>query len=213
MQITIVYDNEVLKAGLLADWGFSCLVEPEGGERILFDTGAKSSILFHNLAKLDLDPGTISKIFISHGHWDHLGGLAGLLKLNRDVKIYLPHSCSIPAGATQAISIQESCEIQENLFSTGELQGIEQSLVVKTREGVVVICGCSHPGVRTILAAASQYGKVIALIGGLHGFKEFDLLEDLKLICPCHCTQYKSAIKQLYPKTCVRGGAGLLVTI
>ena len=213
MKITIVYDNEVPKTGLMADWGFSCLVEVEGAGKILFDTGAKGSILLHNLAKLDIDPRTIPEVFISHGHWDHLGGLADLLRLNRAIKVYLPHSCSKPTGAAQVVSIQESCQIQENLYSTGELQGGEQSLVVKTGKKSVVICGCSHPGVGTILDAASQYGKVQALIGGLHGFKEFELLEDLKLICPCHCTQNKSAIKQRYLDTCIDGGVGRLVTI
>jgi 7,8-dihydropterin-6-yl-methyl-4-(beta-D-ribofuranosyl)aminobenzene 5'-phosphate synthase len=213
MKATIVYDNEVLKAGLKADWGFSCLVETADGGKILFDTGAKGSILLHNLERLDLDPRTIPEIFISHGHWDHLGGLADLLKLNRDIKVYLPHSCATPPGAAHVVSVKESCQIQENLFSTGELQGIEQSLVIKTGKGLAVICGCSHPGVGAILEAASQYGQVAALIGGFHGFKEFDRLENLKLICPCHCTQYKSAIKQLYPQTCVIGGAGLLLTI
>jgi 7,8-dihydropterin-6-yl-methyl-4-(beta-D-ribofuranosyl)aminobenzene 5'-phosphate synthase len=213
MKITIVYDNETLKPELMADWGFSCLVELEDGGRILFDTGAKGSILFHNLERLGLDPRTIPEVFISHGHWDHVGGLADLLKLNRDLKVYLPHSCSKPPGAAQVVSVQESCQIKQNLFSTGELKGVEQSLVVQTGEGLVVICGCSHPGVGTILEAASQYGQVQALIGGLHGFKEFDLLEDLKLICACHCTQYKATIRQLYPQTSIVGGAGRLVTI
>jgi 7,8-dihydropterin-6-yl-methyl-4-(beta-D-ribofuranosyl)aminobenzene 5'-phosphate synthase len=213
MKITIVYDNDVLKAGLKADWGFSCLVETEDAGRILFDTGAKGSILFHNLERLALDPRSIPEVFISHGHWDHLGGLANLLRLNREIKVYLPHSCSKPSGAAQVVSIQESCQIKDNLYSTGELQGVEQSLMVKTSEGLVVICGCSHPGVGTILEAAAQYGRIKALIGGLHGFKEFDLLKDLKLVCPCHCTQYKAAIRLLYPQTCVAGGAGWLMTI
>ena len=48
--------------------------------------------------------------------------------------------------------------------------------------------GCSHSGVGNILKAASQFGKPYALIGGLHGFSDFDLVKDLTLICPTHCT-------------------------
>jgi 7,8-dihydropterin-6-yl-methyl-4-(beta-D-ribofuranosyl)aminobenzene 5'-phosphate synthase len=212
MQVTLVYDNEVWQEGLQADWGFACLVQ-EGDRKILFDTGAQSSILLHNLEKLNLDPQTIPEVFISHGHWDHIGGLADLLKLNPALKVYLPHSCRVPPGAAQVVRIQDPYQLQENIFSTGELQGNEQSLVVQTGGGLVVICGCSHPGVGTILQAASMHGKVRALIGGLHGFKEFDLLADLKLVCPCHCTQYRAAIMQLYPETAVPGGAGKVLVI
>jgi len=72
----------------------------------------------------------------------------------------------------------------------------------------VVVCGCSHPGVGNILKAASQFGPVSALVGGLHGFQEFDLLAGLNLVCPCHCTQHKLEIMTRYPKTAVSGGAG-----
>jgi 7,8-dihydropterin-6-yl-methyl-4-(beta-D-ribofuranosyl)aminobenzene 5'-phosphate synthase len=212
MQVTLVYDNEVWQEGLEADWGFACLVQ-EGDRRMLFDTGAQGAILLHNLEKLNLDPGTIPEVFISHRHWDHIGGLADLLKLNPAIKVYLPHSCPVPPGATQVVRIQDPYPLQDNIFSTGELPGKEQSLVVQTGGELVVICGCSHPGVGTILQAASRYGKVRALIGGLHGFKEFDLLGDLKLVCPCHCTQYRATIMQLYPETAVPGGAGKVLVI
>ena len=213
MKITIVYDNEVFKEDLKADWGFSCLIEIENGQRILFDTGASGSILFHNLAKLNLDPLTIPEIFISHAHWDHTGGLSDLLKLNRKVKVYLPNSCPKPPGAGKVVSITGPVQIHENVFSTGELEGIEQSLVLKIGDSLVVVTGCSHPGVKTILQAASSFGKVDALIGGLHGFREFDLLRDLKLVCPCHCTQFKSEIRRLYPEKCLDCGAGKVLEI
>ena len=208
MKITIIYDNEVLKEGLKADWGFSCLVEGESGERILFDTGASGSILRHNLKKLHIDPTTIQEIFISHGHWDHTGGLSDLLKYNNAVKVYIPHSCPKPVDAAEVIHIKEPLQIHEGIFSTGELKSIEQSLVVKAKEGFVLINGCSHPGLKAILHAASHFGKISALIGGLHGFNELDLLGDLKLICPCHCTQLKSEIKRFYPEKCLDCGAG-----
>jgi 7,8-dihydropterin-6-yl-methyl-4-(beta-D-ribofuranosyl)aminobenzene 5'-phosphate synthase len=72
MKVTIVYDNETWQPGLEADWGFSCLVEEEG-RRWLFDTGAKGAVLLANMQKLGIDPQTITAIFISHAHWDHLG--------------------------------------------------------------------------------------------------------------------------------------------
>ena len=211
MKISIIYDNEAFREDLKGDWGFSCLVEVYD-RRILFDTGAKSSILFENMKKLNIEPKAMDEIFISHGHWDHTGGLTDFLKIN-PVKVYLPLSCQKTYGASEAVKIKESIEIHENIFSTGELENIEQSLVVKTQKGLVVIVGCSHPGVKNILKAASQWGEVYALIGGLHGFKDFDLLKDLELVCATHCTKFKSEIKSLYPKKYIRGGAGKIIEI
>jgi 7,8-dihydropterin-6-yl-methyl-4-(beta-D-ribofuranosyl)aminobenzene 5'-phosphate synthase len=207
MKVSIIYDNETWQPGLEAAWGFSCLVEMDG-RRLLFDTGGDGPILLKNMEALNLDPRSISEIFISHGHLDHMGGLADLLRLKRNIRVYLPRSCSKPLEAREVIQVQDHIEISENLFSTGELPGAEQSLVVKTEKGLAVICGCSHPGVGTILKAASRFGQVAALIGGFHGFQEYELLADLALICPCHCTRHKAEIFRRYPETAVRGGAG-----
>ena len=49
MKITIIYDNDVWKEGLKADWGFSCLVEIKNTPKILFDTRANGSILLSNM--------------------------------------------------------------------------------------------------------------------------------------------------------------------
>lgn len=208
MKITLIYDNEVYLEGLRADWGFSCLVEAEKAPRILFDTGADGATLLFNMEKLNIDPRSIDEVFISHAHWDHTGGLANFLKVNKRAKLYLPSSFAKSYGAAEAVTVSQPVQIHEDVFSTGELNGIEQSLVVNTAKGLAVIAGCSHPGVSAILAAASRWGTVYALIGGLHGFREFDLLQDLELICPCHCTQFKSGIEKLYREKYNSGGAG-----
>ncbi len=214
MKVTIIYDNTVYKKGLLSDWGFSCLVEVKNTPKILFDTGAKGSILLHNMEKLNIEPKDIDEIFISHSHWDHIGGLSDFLKKNKNVKIYAPSSCNISKEKeVKVISVKEPLKIHENIFSTGELKGIEQSMAVKTDKGIVVIAGCSHPGIKNILTASSNYGKIYALIGGLHGFNEFDLLKNLKLVCACHCTQFQSEIKLRYPEKYVSGGAGRVIKI
>ena len=76
-----------------------------------------------------------------------------------------------------------------------------------------MIAGCSHSGVGNILNAASKFGNVYALIGGLHGFREFGLLKDLDLVCATHCTQFKSEIKKLYPEKYIEGGAGKVIVV
>ena len=210
LTITIIYDNEAWNQGLQADWGFSCLVQAYG-RKILFDTGARGDILFANMKKLHIDPGEIDEVFISHGHWDHVGGLADFLKIN-PVKVFIPASLTGLKGAP-LIRISEPLLIHNNIFSTGELVNEEQSLVIKAEEDIVVIAGCSHPGVKQILLAASQFGRVGTLIGGLHGFNDFDLIGNLDRICPTHCTRYKSEIASRYPEKYIPGGAGQVIEV
>ena len=209
MKITIIYDNDALKEGLHADWGFACFIEVNG-RRILFDTGANGTILLDNMKKLNIDPQTVDEIFISHDHSDHTGGLSDFLKIN-PTKVYIPASCHQPQGAKEIIKVKESLKIHEGIFSTGELKNIEQSLVITTEKGVVVIVGCSHSGVESILKTAAQFGNPIALIGGLHGFSNLDVVKDLDLICATHCTQQKTKIMLRYPDTFIYGGAGKVI--
>ncbi len=212
MKVTIVYDNTVYQRGLKSDWGFSCLVEVEKTPRILFDTGTNGSILLSNMQKLNIDPTSIDEVFISHPHFDHIGGLSDFLQVNREVKIYIPTSCPKPSGAKEVVSIGQPLQIHENISSTGELDGIEQSMAVKMDKGIVMVVGCSHPKMEHILQAASQFGKVYGIIGGLHGNRP-ESLKDLDLICATHCTQYKSEIKSLYPEKYIEGGAGRVIEI
>lgn len=213
MKITLIYDNEAYKEGLQADWGFSCLVEIENTPKILFDTGTNGSILLSNMNKLNIDPASIEDVVISHAHFDHVGGLAAFLNVNPDVKVYVPASLVRGRSEKGVISVSGPLKIHENVFSTGELNHMEQSMAVKTDDGIVLIAGCSHPGMAQILAATSQFGKVYAIVGGLHGFSEYDLFKDLKLICPVHCTQHKREIRSIYPDQYVEGGAGQVIVI
>jgi len=65
---------------------------------------------------------------------------------------------------------------------------------------------CSHPRMHIILTTASQFDTIYAIIGGLHGFRDFVLSKDLALICPTHCTQHKTKLKRLYLEKCLEGG-------
>jgi len=212
VKITILYDNTVFKSGLKSDWGFSCFVDTHN-RSILFDTGSDGSILLENMKKLDIDPSSIDEVFISHPHFDHVGGLSAFLNENNNVKIYVPISLRGIRNAKEIINVDEPVKLHENIFSTGELDHIEQSMAVKTDKGLILVVGCSHPKMENILKAASRFGKVYAIIGGLHGFNEFQLFEDLGVICPTHCTQHIAEIKSLYPEKYIEGGAGKIIEI
>jgi len=211
MKITILYDNESTQEDLIADWGFACLIEVYG-RKILFDTGASLEILLKNIKTLQIDVESIDEIFISHHHWDHMGGLPDLLSVH-PFTVYLPPSCTVEQNHSKLIHLALPSCIHPNIFSTGELQNIEQSLIIKTEKGLVIIVGCAHSKVENILKTASTFGEPMALIGGLHDFNKFDLLDDLKLICPTHCSEHKAEIKNLYPKKFLSGGVGKIIQV
>jgi len=213
MKITIVYDNCLAKAGLKKGWGFSALIEAANTPLILFDTGNEGAALLDNMKQLGIDPTQIGRIVISHAHGDHTGGLADILEVNSHARIYLPASISVRNTGRDVVAVSQPVNISETVVSTGELKGIEQSLAIKTDKGIVVVTGCSHPGVGEILDVASRYGTVYGIIGGFHGFSNFKRLNGLSLICPCHCTQHTSEIEAMFPEQYVACGAGLTLEI
>lgn len=212
MKVTIIYDNTTSREDLQSDWGFSALIEVGNIPKILFDTGTDGRILLSNMEKLEIDPAPIEEVFISHSHFDHTGGLSEFLKVNQKAKFYVPPSFSGPNNR-EVIPLTKARKIHENVFSTGELDGIEQSMGIIIDKGIVLIVGCSHPYMGHILDAARKFGKIYGIIGGLHGFSEFELFKDLDLICPTHCTQHKAELKRLYPQKYIEGGAGEIIEI
>ena len=72
MKITIISDNYVDGACLVAEHGFSCLIE-SNGKKILFDTGQGNALL-NNMKHLSIKKN-IDLLVFSHGHYDHTGGL------------------------------------------------------------------------------------------------------------------------------------------
>jgi 7,8-dihydropterin-6-yl-methyl-4-(beta-D-ribofuranosyl)aminobenzene 5'-phosphate synthase len=72
--------------GLVAEHGFAALVTTRRGttsHTLLFDTGVSPNGLADNLERLSLDSSAIEAIILSHGHFDHAGGFAGLARLRR----------------------------------------------------------------------------------------------------------------------------------
>ncbi len=212
MKITIIFDNTAYDRQLQASWGFSALIEFDH-KKILFDTGDNGEILMSNMRKLHIDPASIKEVFISHNHYDHVGGLSSFLSINNKVTLYAPPSFRGVHNVQKKYYLAEPAELHENIYSTGELAHIEQSLIFKTDKGLVIIVGCSHPGLKAILTLASKFGTPYAIIGGFHGSQEYELLESLSLICPTHCTEHIQEFKNRYSNAYIEGGAGKIIEI
>jgi 7,8-dihydropterin-6-yl-methyl-4-(beta-D-ribofuranosyl)aminobenzene 5'-phosphate synthase len=254
-RITVLCDNSVGPiSGTLGEHGFSALVETSGGEQLLFDTGQGLTLL-HNARRMNRDLTAVRSVVLSHGHYDHCGGLLPLLiecgpkpvqahpgiftprfRLKDTGECYpigVPHSREEfeSAGAGFEFST-EYREISPGLFLTGEVprvtvfetgdQGLycdctgqeldttpdDQSLLLETERGLVVILGCCHAGlVNTLEHIAYLSGRrdIYAVIGGTHlgfcGQKQLDLTvsalkeRGVQKVAASHCTGFAASAR------------------
>jgi len=248
MTITVVYDNNPYKEGLKAAWGFSCLIT--GTEKtILFDTGGDGSLLLNNMKKLAIEPNTVDIVVLSHIHGDHTGGLNSFLEKNSDVTVYLPESFpqkfkdNVKDHRAKIVDVNQSSKICEDVYSTGQL-GVwikEQSLIIRTNRGLVIITNCAHPGIVKIVDVSkdlmkddillpapvvpAQVTQAQVVMGGFHlewattskiekiisAFKQMGV----RYVGPCHCTgeRARALFEKHFGRNYIKVGAGKVITM
>lgn len=94
IRLTTLVDNYVRAPGLVAQHGFSLLIEGPFG-RILFDTGATGEVLGHNAQTLGIELSQVDHIVLSHGHWDHGGALLRVMD-ESSARLWIPKGALLP---------------------------------------------------------------------------------------------------------------------
>ncbi|HOE69144.1 MAG TPA: MBL fold metallo-hydrolase [Candidatus Omnitrophota bacterium] len=209
MKIKIIATGSSKLQRFIRRWGVSFLI----GEDVLFDTFGDPGVLMDNMRKFKVDTAKIKHIVLSHDDWDHITGLWCLLPNRQDITVYICPGFKreikdrIASFGVKLIEAGEPVQIKDDIYTAGELYGEsrgrgihEQSVVVKTSDGLAVVCGCAHPGVVNIVMATREHFKIDVnwLIGGFHlkdntdenNKRIIDELQQLGIrrIAPLHCT-------------------------
>ena len=228
MKFSILFDNFPFDDKLQTLWGFSCLIELKN-KKILFDTGSNGRVLLKNAKKMGIDFKDIDIVFISHNHWDHIGGLDTIIEENPRITLIVPNTLSkfllndLKKLVKEVIVIDEYfTKFDNNLYSTGILGNTtkEQALVIKENNELFIISGCSHPGINYIEQKVfnTLNRPIKYIIGGFHLMNKTPLeiqktTKNLKAeyITATHCTG-EIAIRMLqiqYQNRFLNGGVGV----
>lgn len=140
--VSILVENTTPSPRLTGEYGFSALVEVEG-KKILFDTGSKDA-LFKNAESLGINLEEVEALVISHGHFDHSGGVIPFLQRFGPKKFYAhpeifyqrhvqgklglgPHiGCpfkeeDLVENGAEIVFVENFSEIMPGVFITGEI--------------------------------------------------------------------------------------------
>lgn len=235
LTITIIYDNYPADPACVTDWGFSCLIEGLG-KTILFDTGTREDIFLKNAGALRIDLGRVGLAVLSHFHGDHTGGLEAAIRKRPGLTVYVPVDTGenptllfkrMETSGGKVVPVDQALKLDEGLSLTGTM-GVaimEQSLILDTSRGLVIVAGCAHQGVVSILEKARQMsGRPIeAVLGGFHllqtddaelariigRFKELGVAR----VGASHCTGDKAIalFREAYKDRFIELGAGRVV--
>ena len=139
VKVSVLVDNCVWKAQLRGEHGLALLLEtPES--KVLFDTGQSSEVLMHNAEMMGIDLRQVESVVLSHGHYDHTGGLVAVAGMIGSPRLYAhPQAfgekyskhgdnlraigCPVRPEELDAkfISVEQPTEVAPGVVATGEI--------------------------------------------------------------------------------------------
>ncbi|AEC52410.1 hypothetical protein PNA2_1495 [Pyrococcus sp. NA2] len=203
------------------EWGWSVLVE--GDARFIFDADTNPLVLAHNAKILNVNLRGLEFAVLSHWHYDHYGGLPYIAELNPGINLYAP-----PEGMPMAmrwgfnpVPVFKGGLLRNNIYTSGTVDGFEQAIGIETNSGLVIIVGCSHPGVDVMVEKTLEvvgYKKAYLVIGGFHSppiFRLEKLAKLSELIAPAHCSGdvAKTFLKRKFKEKYVEVKTGTIIKI
>ena len=134
MKITSLVEN-TSRTGLPVEHGLSLHICLDDGRQILFDMGQRR-LFAENAARLDVNLTDVEFAVVSHGHYDHGGGLRTFLELNRHAKVYLnrhafePHY-SLRGDGLKYIGLSPDLKGHDRLVACGDAETrIDRDLIL-----------------------------------------------------------------------------------
>ncbi len=130
MKITALLENKTKREDMLTEHGLSLYIET-GNHKILFDMG-QSDLFSKNAAALGIDLAAVDIAVLSHGHYDHGGGLETFLRINHTAPIYLSRYAFEPHyhGAEKYIGLDTALKEHERLVFIDSKTVIGQGLTL-----------------------------------------------------------------------------------
>ncbi len=171
VRITVLIDNNPNGTFSYA-WGLSMLVETND-LTILFDSGPNPLDLKENAEAMGVDLSTCDLIVISHEHRDHVDGLTYLSEIRDDLTLYTPYydsSSKYWMNGFNVIEVENTTEISSGIAIIGRIW--ERALAINVKNfGLVILVGCSHPGVENLVSTAINelnVNETYMVMGGFH---------------------------------------------
>ena len=242
---TLIENSQGEHLALKHEHGICFFIETDN-KKIIFDIGSTDSFI-QNSKLLNVDVAETDIVVLSHGHYDHTGGLKPLMKYTKNFKLYMgdgffnekyaarnnsyeflgndfdekylrKNNIDFSIVKSQTTQISDSVYIvtdfkrsfkdevinprfvirKDNKFVQDDFSD-EVMLAVDTDKGLVIVLGCSHPGVKNMISTAEEAlnKKVYAVLGGTHLVESHGesldksikyLLNEPEIIGVSHCT-------------------------
>lgn len=176
LRLTTLSENTTSRPATLAEEGLSILIEM-GTSVILLDTGQTNSVV-HNAAALGVDLNALDKIVLSHGHFDHTGGLRSLLQtIRRPIDVVCHPNVW---GAKYAVAKEGNERFIGVPFQRAELESLGARFV----QSRVPMALDDHIGTLGEVPMTTNFESLDShlCVKGVAGLREDELLDDLAIV-------------------------------